>query len=89
MSSAVFQNNNLSVLPTGLYGTGSAVGATTITGSTFQNNSFTGSLTIPDGVTSIQNLAFTDNAITNVSVAAGTTITSGAFDPGVTITYRP
>jgi len=89
MSSSVFEGNNLSALPTGLYGTGSAVGAVTISGGTFQNNSFTGSLTIPDGVTSIQNLAFFNNAITNVSVAAGTTITSGAFDPGVTITYRP
>ena len=89
MSSTVFEGNNLSALPTGLYGTGSVVGAVAISGGTFQNNSFTGSLTIPDGVTSIQNLAFTDNAITNVSVAAGTNITSGAFDPGVTITYRP
>ena len=89
MSSYVFQNNNLSALPTGLYGTGSVVGATIIRNNTFNNNSFTGSLTIPDGVTAISGGAFTANAITDVSVAAGTNVDAGAFDPGVTITFRP
>lgn len=55
----------------------------------FKNNNLTGSLTIPDGVTSIQLEAFFDNSLTNVSVAAGTTIDADAFDPGVTITFRP
>jgi hypothetical protein len=53
------------------------------------NNNFSGSLTIPDGVTDINSRAFFDNALTDVSVAAGTTIAATAFDPGVTITFRP
>ena len=89
VGSSVFINNNLSTLPIGLYGTGSVVGATTITTATFKNNNFTGSLTIPDGVISIGTQAFFDNSLTDVSVAAGTTIAADAFDPGVTITFRP
>ena len=89
LGSAVFRNNNFSTLPIGLYGTGSVVGATEITTETFMNNSFSGSLTIPDGVTTISARAFFDNALTDVSVAAGTTIAADAFDPGVTITFRP
>ena len=89
LGSAVFRNNNFSTLPIGLYGTGSVVGATEITTETFMNNSFSGSLTIPDGVTNISARAFFDNGITDVSVAAGTNVVADAFDPGVTITFRP
>ena len=85
----VFRNNNFSTLPIGLYGTGSVVGATIISAETFQNNNFSGSLTIPDGVTNINSRAFFENSLTDVSVAAGTTIAATAFDPGVTITFRP
>jgi hypothetical protein len=85
----VFRNNNFSTLPIGLYGTGSVVGAAIIRSETFQNNNFSGSLTIPDGVTDINSRAFFENSLTDVSVAAGTTIAATAFDPGVTITFRP
>ena len=84
-----FKGNNLSTLPTGLFGTGSVVGQAAINYEMFMDNSFSGSLTIPDGVTSINVRAFKNNNLTAVSVAAGTTISSDAFDPGVTITFRP
>jgi len=89
LGAAVFRDNNFSTLPIGLYGTGSVVGATEITSETFMNNSFSGSLTIPDGVTTISARAFFDNGLTDVSVAAGTNVAANAFDPGVTITFRP
>ena len=84
-----FDNNNLSALPTGLYGTGSVVGADHIRTGTFRSNNFSGALFIPDGVTQIDDFAFTNNAITSASVKTGTTIAANAFDPGVTITIRP
>lgn len=85
----VFDNNNLSALPTGLYGTGSVVGADHIRTGTFRSNSFSGALFIPDGVTQIDDFAFTNNAITSASVKTGTTVAANAFDPSVTITIRP
>ena len=88
-SSSNFRGNNLSALPTGLFGTGSVVGQASIIYEMFMDNSFSGSLTIPDGVTSIDTRAFKNNALTAVSVAAGTNVGADAFDPGVTITYRP
>ena len=88
-SNSVFKGNNLSALPTGLYGTGSVVGQSNIYYQTFMDNSFSGSLTIPDGVTIISAQAFKNNNLTAVSVAAGTSIASDSFDPGVTITFRP
>ncbi len=87
--SYTFDNNNLSALPTGLYGTGSVVGADHIRTGTFRSNNFSGALFIPDGVTQIDDFAFTNNAITSASVKTGTTIAANAFDPGVTITIRP
>ena len=87
--SYVFDNNNLSALPTGLYGTGSVVGADHIRTGTFRSNNFSGALFIPDGVTQIDDFAFTNNAITSASVKTGTTVAANAFDPGVTITIRP
>ena len=88
-SNSNFKDNNLSTLPTGLFGTGSVVGQANINYEMFMDNSFSGSLTIPDGVTSIQVRAFKNNNLTAVSVAAGTFVASDAFDPGVTITFRP
>ena len=88
-SNSNFKGNNLSTLPTGLFGTGSVVGQAAINYEMFMDNSFSGSLTIPDGVTDIGTRAFKNNNLTDVSVAAGTTIDADAFDPGVTITFRP
>lgn len=88
-SNSNFKANNLSTLPTGLFGTGSVVGQASINYEMFMDNSFSGSLTIPDGVTTIGVRAFKNNSLTDVSVAAGTTIGLDAFDPGVTITFRP